>query len=136
MKRVGLVMVTSVLGYVVMVTGLLLIGRVVTFPDEEKALTPADGGIGAATHMLVGRHGGTDFLVDYASAWALLHHRDAYALSADTTAAVGEPWAISGANPHPPTPQGAADARHQTSDQFRSATTRSPGPPPQHAQRW
>ena len=96
-------MVASVLGYVVMVTGLLLIGRVVTFPDEEKALTPADGGIGAATHMLVGRHGGTDFLVDYASARALLHHRDAYALSADTTAAVGEPWAISGANPHPPT---------------------------------
>jgi hypothetical protein len=54
-------------------------------------------------HQFLGRPGGTDFLVDYASAYALVHHGDAYEITEKLSERVGAHWEVSTANPHPPT---------------------------------
>jgi hypothetical protein len=83
--------------------GLVALGRTIDLPNEADGLTPASGGAGAAAHELLGHNHPTDFLIDYASADALRDGVDAYAISADLTARVDVPWAVSTANPHPPT---------------------------------
>jgi len=82
---------------------LVTIGYHVTLPAESVGMAAAGGGIGATAHQLTGKASGTDFLIDYAAAHALTHHDDAYAKSARLTVKVGEPWAVSTADPHPPT---------------------------------
>jgi hypothetical protein len=82
---------------------LVFFGAHQSTPDPQNALRPAGGGLGAATEMLFARGGGTDFLIDYSSARALAHRENAYDISSVLTARAGVPWAISTANPHPPT---------------------------------
>lgn len=82
---------------------LIAIGYHVTLPDERTGMQPAGGGIGAAAHQLLGKAAETDFLIDYASAHALIHGDDAYAPSSALTKKVGIPWAVPTADPHPPT---------------------------------
>jgi len=103
LRRAAVVGAAVVGGYVVLLVVLLSVGARVTPPESATALTPAGGGIGAAAHQLLGRPGGTDFLVDYVSAKALRTDDDAYAITADLTERFGEPWPVSTANPHPPT---------------------------------
>ena len=69
----------------------------------ELALTPQGGGFSTAMHLLLGRGGGTDFLCDYSSAYALVHHQDAYDITATLSERVGTGWSVSTANTHPPT---------------------------------
>ena len=76
----------------------------VTLPGEaEPPMQPSGGGLGAASHELLGRPVLTDFLVDYASASALRHDVDAYGITGPLTVRVGLPWEVQTANPHPPT---------------------------------
>ena len=89
--------------YVLLLLGFSRLAPLITVPDEAIALTPAGGGLGAAVHLLLGRPGGTDFLVDYASAYALVHHGDAYEIAEKLSERVGAPWPVSTANTHPPT---------------------------------
>src|SRR5207302_9731669 len=89
--------------YVLLLLGFSRLAPLVTVPDEAIALTPAGGGLGAAVHLLLGRPGGTDFLVDYASAYALVHQGDAYEIAEKLSERVGAPWPVSTANTHPPT---------------------------------
>jgi hypothetical protein len=89
--------------YAAILTALLAMAPHVTAPDEKTGMSVDGGGIGVATHQLLGRPGGTDFLIDYASAHALVHHDDAYDISERLVAKVGSPWPVSTANPHPPT---------------------------------
>jgi hypothetical protein len=93
----------AVAAYLCVVVALITIGSHATLPDQDIGLAPNGGGVGAATHQLLGRGGTTDFLVDYASAHAMVHGRDAYAPGSETTEAVGTRWEVSHANPHPPT---------------------------------
>lgn len=89
--------------YLLLLLGFSRLAPLVTVPDEAIALTPAGGGLGAAVHQFLGRLGGTDFLVDYASAYALVHHGDAYEITEKLSERVGAHWEVSTANPHPPT---------------------------------
>jgi hypothetical protein len=87
-----------------LVLGLLArFGAMVRLPDDTSSPGPAQGGIGVATHELLGRPDPTDFLVDYASARALITGRDAYDISERLFSQIGIDWPVSTANPHPPT---------------------------------
>lgn len=78
-------------------------GQVVTLPDEASGVSTTEGGLGAAAHELLGRTDPTDFLIDYASAHALTHGLDAYAVSETLIKKVTADWPVTTANPHPPT---------------------------------
>jgi hypothetical protein len=79
------------------------ISLVVTFPDQQLGMDANAGGIGVAMHELLGRDGGTDLLVDYASAHAMTHGKDAYDIAERLFPDVGMSWGYATANPHPPT---------------------------------
>lgn len=98
--RIAAVVAACWLGLLVL---LITIGYHLTLPAEQTGMSPSGGGIGAAAHQLLGKAPGTDFLIDYASAHALIHGDDAYAPSSVLTAKVGSPWAIPTADTHPPT---------------------------------
>jgi Glycosyltransferase family 87 len=83
---------------------LLLVGRQVNLPYDSRGNLYADGGLVPAVRQLLGRPDIRGFYVDYASAHALTHGKDAYANSSDLFRGLGGPaWAVNGANPHPPT---------------------------------
>jgi hypothetical protein len=83
---------------VILLLGLYLTAQSVKLPADESS-----SGLGVAAQELLGKAGGTDFLVDYASAYALTHNSDAYDISAVLIARVGQDWPVGTANPHPPT---------------------------------
>jgi hypothetical protein len=91
------------IAYVLGVVILLAVGAHVTAPEESTALTPAGGGLGAASHALFGRPGGTDFLPDYVSALALRRNWDAYDITDTLSKRIHAEWPVENANPHPPT---------------------------------
>lgn len=83
---------------------LLYIGRHVHIPVAVPDNPDAGGGsLVPAIRQLLGLPDRRDFFVDYASAHALTHGRDAYANSADLFRGIGPVWNVAGANPHPPT---------------------------------
>lgn len=89
--------------YLAVLVTLLAVGRSVTLPDPALGNSPTSGGVSAALHDLLGKAPLTDFLVDYASVAALWRGDDAYAISQGLLDAVGFPWDVLTANPHPPT---------------------------------
>jgi Glycosyltransferase family 87 len=89
--------------YVAVLVALLAIGRSVTLPDQAYGNPPVSGAVNAALHELLGKAPPTDFLIDYASVAALWRGDDAYAISQGLVEAVGFPWEVLSANPHPPT---------------------------------
>jgi hypothetical protein len=95
--------VCLLLSYPLILVALWAVSSHVTLPTEDRALDPGQGGVGVAAHLLLGRGGGTDFLADYASAHALVHHVDPYTETGDLVTRLGLDWSVSTANPHPPT---------------------------------
>ncbi|HAM02519.1 MAG TPA: hypothetical protein DCQ30_09905 [Acidimicrobiaceae bacterium] len=89
--------------YVGVLVVLLFVGHHVTLPDEAQANAVSSGGLNQTARELVGRGDPSDFLADYASAHALTHGANAYAITSKLARAVGTPWPVSTANPHPPT---------------------------------
>jgi Glycosyltransferase family 87 len=104
-RRVAIVVLVAVgaMAFAAAVTGLRALGDHVTLPAADIGSAPAGGGIGAAINELVGMNIGTDFLADYASADAMTEDVDPYAPMVDLMTRVGTPWAVAGANTHPPT---------------------------------
>jgi len=89
--------------YFAVLATLLYLGGHISLPYERLQDTPNNGGLNVAVRELVGRGDPTDFLVDYASARALVDGRDPYGISATLIHGVGPDWPIKTANPHPPT---------------------------------
>ncbi|MBO0729849.1 MAG: DUF2029 domain-containing protein [Acidimicrobiaceae bacterium] len=88
--------------YVLVLIAGLAIGRHVTLPNAP--LDTAGGGINTVVRTLLGYGDRSDFLVDFASAHALIHGGNAYAISAQLIHGVGPAWnLIQVADPHPPT---------------------------------
>ena len=96
-------LVPIVLIYLALLTALLLFGKHWTPPDDKRGATTADGGMQLATQALIGRNVTTDLLIDYASAHALTHDKNAYLVSSTLIHGVGPDWPVSTPNPHPPT---------------------------------
>ncbi|HUP74023.1 MAG TPA: glycosyltransferase family 87 protein [Acidimicrobiales bacterium] len=71
--------------------------------DPHRGLRPEEGSLNAARQQLTGQARSTDFLVDYASAHALVHGGDPYGPIAELTDAAGMRWDLEGSNTHPPT---------------------------------
>jgi hypothetical protein len=91
-------------GYLALLSLLLYVGRHTQIPLPNPADPDAGEGLSVAIRQLLGRPDRRDFLLDYASAHALIHGVDAYASSASLIHGVGLSWAaVVGANPHPPT---------------------------------
>ena len=104
MVRRSLLAVAALLAlYCLLLAGLLFVGRHQSYPDESSGAQPTGGGLSAATSQLLGRAPETDFLLDYASAYALTHNDNAYDMGATLSERAGHAWAVSTANPHPPT---------------------------------
>lgn len=101
-KTLARVALCAVLGALIVVV-LFRVSEVVTLPDEALGIGPGDGGLAAASHELLGRPDPTDFLVDYASAHALTHGLDAYAVARTLIKKVAPDWPVNDANSHPPT---------------------------------
>jgi hypothetical protein len=100
----GALWVAATLGsYVVVLAILLYLGRHVSLPSERQLNSQVTGGLNVATRELIGRGDPTDFLVDYASARALVAARDPYDVSARLIHDIGLNWPVGTANPHPPT---------------------------------
>jgi hypothetical protein len=97
--RVGL----AAFGCVALWAVLLVLGNVLTLPDEDLGMSPSVGPTGVALAQLLGKPVTTDFLIDYASANALLRGQDPYEISENLIARTDAPaWEIQIANPHPP----------------------------------
>jgi hypothetical protein len=92
-----------VAGYALVLLTLRAVAGHVTFPEEELGMAPGAGGVGVVAHQLLGRGGGTDFLIEYGSAYALTHGANAYDNGANLFKLFGENWPVYNANPHPPT---------------------------------
>ena len=82
---------------------LLYVGRHVRLLDDKNGSSDVGSGLAIAVRALLGRPDRRDFFVDYASAHALTHHKDAYDISAHLFRGLGPAWAVNGPNPHPPT---------------------------------
>jgi len=103
-RKVAILWVTTIVGvYVLTLVGLLSLGRHITLPDEALANATSSGGLNASVRELVGRGDPSDFLIDYASAHALVHGGNAYGITANLVRGVGPAWPVETANPHPPT---------------------------------
>jgi len=89
--------------YAALLPCLLLIGKHQSYPGDSLGMQPSGGGLGVAANQMLGRGPETDFLLDYAGAFALTHDDNAYDIGATLTERVGHPWPVSTANTHPPT---------------------------------
>jgi hypothetical protein len=89
--------------FVAVLAVLLFVGGHISLPNERQQDAWANGGLNVAVRELVGRGDPTDFLIDFASAHALIDGRDPYAISATLIHGVGPDWPVNTANPHPPT---------------------------------
>lgn len=87
--------------YVLVLVVGLAIGRHVALPNAP--LDTAGGGINTVVRTLLGYGDRSDFLLDFASAHALIHGGNAYAIGAQLIHAVGPAWNVPTADPHPPT---------------------------------
>jgi Glycosyltransferase family 87 len=89
--------------FVAVLAMLLFVGGHISLPNEHQQDAWVNGGLNVAVRELVGRGDPTDFLVDFASAHALMDGGDPYAISAKLIHGVGPDWPVNTANPHPPT---------------------------------
>jgi len=90
--------------YVLLLLGLVIFVRPLTLPDESSGMAVSAGSTNAVLQQISGKRTPTDFLVEYASARALLDGEDPYVDSYILIDRAGGPsWPVAHANPHPPT---------------------------------
>jgi hypothetical protein len=96
--------IVAVLLYIIAALFMALVVRNIVLPDEQAGINSTLGPINAFLQETAGKRVTTDFQVDYASAVALIHGEDPYAVSAEIFDKYGmPPWPVNLANPHPPT---------------------------------